>query len=59
MENSGIFERMKRQWNILITGTWPNHPLVINFKITNTLLTSMYTYSICTNTTRKILNHFI
>jgi hypothetical protein len=22
MENSGIFKTMKRQWNILITGTW-------------------------------------
>jgi hypothetical protein len=22
MENSGIFKRMKRQWNILITGSW-------------------------------------
>jgi hypothetical protein len=22
MQNSGIFERMKRQWNILITGLW-------------------------------------
>jgi hypothetical protein len=31
MENSGIFKTMKRQWNILITGSWLDGTFVMQF----------------------------